>query len=355
LGGYRPQLDSLRALAVLTVLFTHFWRYDSILGELGVRLFFVLSGFLLTSILLREGEKAAELRLPRRRLLGDFYVRRILRIWPIYYAALLAALVLGAEGIAQTFVWHALFGSNILFFLEQSWNPWEAAHLWTLAVEEQFYLVLPLVALFLPLRSLRPLFVTLILTAIGFRLVIGVTVSGTLDFYNILPVAQMDALAGGALLALVQRQTGNIRSGKLLAWSLPVAILLDVLCRSEALRVTLVSSAYLLPMIAIVSAASAGYSGVAGALLSNRAIVGLGRISYGVYLYHNFVAAGFDRLASAFGYAPMAAGPVRFMLLSSITIAAAMLSWIAIERPALSLKRYFGRTRDEGDVVPAPA
>ena len=179
MGGYRPQLDSLRAFAVLAVLFTHFWRYDSELGELGVRLFFVLSGFLLTSILLRQREKAAEFRLSRRRVLGDFYARRILRIWPIYYAALFGALLLGAEGVARTFGWHALFGSNILFFLEQSWTPPVAAHLWTLSVEEQFYLVLPLAALFLPLRALRPLFVALILAAIMFRVAVAMTVSGT--------------------------------------------------------------------------------------------------------------------------------------------------------------------------------
>ncbi len=143
MGGYRPQLDSLRAFAVLAVLFTHFWRYDSELGELGVRLFFVLSGFLLTSILLRERDRSRELAISRPRLLRDFYARRILRIWPIYYAALFASVLLGAQGIARTFAWHALFASNILFFLEQSWTPPEVAHLWTLAVEEQFYLVLP--------------------------------------------------------------------------------------------------------------------------------------------------------------------------------------------------------------------
>ncbi len=204
------------------------------------------------------------------------------------------------------------------------------------------------------MRALRPVFLALVLAAIGYRAAVAVTVSGTLDFYTILAIAQLDALAGGALLALVERDGGTIKSGRLLAWSLPVAVLLDLLCSSPGLRVTLVSSAYLLPMIAIVSGANAGYSGTAGAVLSNRAVVWVGRISYGIYLYHNFVAASVSETARMMGQPPIPDGPIRFLLFSAVTIAVAALSWFAIERPALSLKRHFGRADARKGFVPSP-
>ncbi len=78
--GYRPQLDSLRALAVSTVLLAHFWLSDLGLSSLGVRLFFVLSGYLLTSILLRERHEAKVSGAGRGTLLSNFYLRRVLRI-----------------------------------------------------------------------------------------------------------------------------------------------------------------------------------------------------------------------------------------------------------------------------------
>ena len=192
------------------VLAHHFWFQDLELSTLGVRLFFVLSGYLLTSILLREREAAERQDMPQRLVLRDFYVRRILRIWPAYYFALVAAVVLGADSVARTFGWHAFFASNFLFFREQQWFPPVAAHLWTLSVEEQFYLVLPLVVLFVPRRFLAPILIACIATSIGFRMVIAATVTGSTDFYVVLPISELDALCGGALLGLGQHVAGPI-------------------------------------------------------------------------------------------------------------------------------------------------
>lgn len=192
------------------VLAHHFWFQDLELSTLGVRLFFVLSGYLLTSILLREREAAERQDMPQRLVLRDFYIRRILRIWPAYYFALVAAVVLGADSVARTFGWHAFFASNFLFFREQQWFPPVAAHLWTLSVEEQFYLVLPLVVLFVPRRFLAPILIACIAASIGFRMVIAATVTGSTDFYVVLPISELDALCGGALLGLGQHVAGPI-------------------------------------------------------------------------------------------------------------------------------------------------
>lgn len=315
---------------------------DSELAAHAVRLFFVLSGYLLVGILLREQDEAARSHCHPRNLLRDFYVRRILRIWPAYYGALLLALLMGSEGVANTFAWHALFASNILFFAEQSWSPWVVAHLWTLSVEEQFYLVLPLVVLFLPRDRLRPLLIACIACAIAYRAVVGMTVGGTPDFYNLLPIASLDALGAGALLALIQHQRGRIAWKRLLAWSLPLAIVMDLLPLPEGFRFV-VLAAYVPAMVAAVAGAESGIGGWAGTVLASRPIVALGRMSYGVYLYHLFVAAAFASGSKALGYPPLDLGPVKFIVLFCVTTAVAAASWFVLERPALSLKRHFRR------------
>jgi peptidoglycan/LPS O-acetylase OafA/YrhL len=353
LQGYRPQLDSLRAIAVTPVLLAHFWLPNLQLSSLGVRLFFVLSGFLLTGILLREREDAQGRGIARRAVLFDFYARRVLRIWPAYYFALIAAVVMGANSVAQTFVWHALFASNILFFLEQQWFPGVTAPLWTLAVEEQFYLVLPLAVLFVSRKSLRWLFVGCILAAIAYRLMLAVTVPGNLDFDLVLPIAQLDALGGGALLALIQHMNGRIAWRRLLAWSLAPAAVFYAGILPQRVALILGEAIYLLPMAALIAGADAGVGGVTGRVLSASPIVALGRISYGIYLYHLFVAGALDKLAERLGYAHVPGGPYRFLLFFCATIAVATLSWIVIERPALGLRRYFRRAAISETVIPA--
>jgi peptidoglycan/LPS O-acetylase OafA/YrhL len=351
--GYRPQLDSVRAFAVLSVLVNHF-LIETELGTLGVRLFFVLSGYLLTGILLSERGEAERLQVPRRRALRDFYVRRILRIWPAYYAALIGAVLIGEQGMAKTFAWHALFASNILFFLEQAWLPGESAHLWTLSVEEQFYLLLPLALLFVPTKHVRALLIGCIVAAIAYRAAVAAVISGTFDFDNLLPVASFDALGGGAVLAAVQRQSGPIDWKKLIAWSLPLALLLDFGSHSKALSSVVVPAVYILPMAGLIAAADSGVPGWGNVILGNRLLIRLGRISYGVYLYHLFVAVAADEFMVHLGYARLA-GTLRFIVLVGLTVAVAIVSWFIIERPALSLKRYFRRSTPETFVPAVPS
>jgi len=354
LTAYRPQLDSLRAFAVTSVLLAHFWLPQTGLSTLGVRLFFVLSGFLLTSILLRERAAAKKSSLPRRKVIADFYARRILRIWPAYYAALIAAVILGADQLAETFGWHALFASNILFFVEQRWYPPVTAPLWTLSIEEQFYLFLPLVILFVPAAKLRWLIAACIISAIAYRVAVPLIVAGSLDFYFVLPFAQLDALGAGALLAVIQSSKVDIDWRRLLCWSLPPAAVVFLFADRVpvVLSFAIAHALYLLPMIAIVAGANAGIGGLAGRVLSAAAIVAIGRISYGIYLYHNFVAAGADQLSASLDLA-RPEGPLRFLLYFTLTTAMAAVSWLLLERPALSLRRHFRTSAAGAALVPA--
>lgn len=349
--GYRPQLDSLRALAVSTVLLAHFWLPNLGLSSLGVRLFFVLSGYLLTGILLRDRREAEVLGVGRGTALTDFYIRRVLRIWPAYYAALAAAVLLGANQLKVTFAWHALFASNILFFRNQNWYPEVAAHLWTLSVEEQFYLILPIVILFVLQRRLRIVLALFIMSAIVYRTAVLLTVTGTWDFYFLLPIAQLDALGGGALLALIQHERGPVNWRKLLGWSVPVTAILLILPLPDGFDYTVTKAVQILPMAGLIAAADAGIGGIVGAILSSRPLVALGRISYGVYLYHVFVAAAASQCAERFGFEPFT-GPFAFLLFYLLTALVATVSWFVLERPALSLRRYFKRATKAEPIVP---
>src|SRR5882757_1220817 len=133
---YLCQLDGLRALSVAAVAWSH-WRASWLpktyipWGELGVATFFVISGFLITGILLDHRTDGS-----RPLVLRQFYARRFLRIFPLFYAALIVALLLRADGMSETWHWHASYLSNIYFYL-LGWHG-QMSHFWSLAVEEQF-------------------------------------------------------------------------------------------------------------------------------------------------------------------------------------------------------------------------
>ena len=151
-------LDTLRAFAVFFVIIQHFgvwFDYTSPSGKFitnvlipdggfGVNLFFVLSGFLITSILLKAKSAARDDQ--RLTLVKNFFIRRALRIFPIYYLLLFFLFFIDYPDIRHYFVYFVTYTSNILSWLTNSWNSF--SHTWTLAVEEQFYLLWPWLIIF---------------------------------------------------------------------------------------------------------------------------------------------------------------------------------------------------------------
>src|SRR5580698_6867484 len=142
------QLDSVRGLAVLLVLVHNTDIYPSLhlglitnAGWSGVDLFFVLSGFLITGILIDTKEA--------QNYFSSFYARRMLRIFPLYYAVLTLLVIVALH---PTQIYYYLYLSNWLILLKDGWQPNVAGHFWSLAVEEQFYLIWPLCVWLLPKR-----------------------------------------------------------------------------------------------------------------------------------------------------------------------------------------------------------
>jgi peptidoglycan/LPS O-acetylase OafA/YrhL len=154
-----PELDGLRAVAAFAVLVGHLyprstWVVDGFhFGRFGVDLFFILSGFLIVNILL-QGRAGIERGRSLAGQLKNFYVRRVLRIFPLYFGILLVFGVLRYGTVPSQFWWHATYTSNYGTAL-YGINFGNFEHFWSLCVEEQFYLVIPLSVLALPPRKLR--------------------------------------------------------------------------------------------------------------------------------------------------------------------------------------------------------
>lgn len=371
---YMPQLDGLRALAVFAVVWSHWMpEYSGGLpwGHFGVQLFFVLSGFLITGILLREKPNPGDSRVP---VLKQFFIRRALRIIPAYSTILAIAWLMDFNDTRATILWHATYTTSIYLWLTKAFSP--LSHFWSLSVEEQFYLIWPWVVLWSSPQMLLRIVITMMIATPVFQIVMQwlgpeirptalellhlPQISSSLPWLSseteptVLMPAAADALGAGALVGLAEycqdwKQT--FRRVQMLV-CLPVFWILqsDSCFRgvglpgsAESIRET----AMVVTFSLIVSQASAGYRGPVGWLLSRPLLIGIGRISYGIYLIHNLtphLVRGFFDWCSvgAEGLDGLHPG-WRFILLWFTTLLLAMLSWVIVERPCLQLKDRWKR------------
>ncbi|MDG4876903.1 acyltransferase [Mesorhizobium sp. WSM4935] len=340
------QLDALRGVAVTLVLYSHFFAPggSSFVGHLGVRLFFVLSGFLITRLLLDARDTGAFAAGPALR---SFYARRMIRIFPPYFAVL-GVVWLASEQSRPSFAWHALYLSNFWYAQQNDWTPWLLCHFWSLSIEEQFYLVWPLVVLLAPRRRIEAITIGVITFSLAYRFYGPIAASPALA-RDLLPPASMDALGCGALLAVRRARGADAPQWMRLGWpALGVMFLLVVrsdpgLANSawEWPRWILVQVLPLVPMLAIVAACSNGLGGVPGRLAELPPLLWLGRISYGVYLYHSILLALTVRAQSWIPVNVSEQGPGRFFVAGAATLIVASLSWVFFEKPLNGLKRYF--------------
>ncbi len=205
---YYPALDGLRGLAILLVIIYHNFGFINyfFFGWLGVDLFFVLSGFLITDILLNSAGKPHYLK--------NFYTRRLLRIFPLYYLALLLFIYIipslttsfQAGYYRENQVWMWTYLQNWLYIFKPAGETTGLHHLWSLAVEEQFYLIWPLIILLLKKPGRLLIFISLILLAvIGLRIWIWNSQITNLAYFNLYTFSRIDGLCIGAMVALLQR------------------------------------------------------------------------------------------------------------------------------------------------------
>jgi len=340
------QLDSLRAIAVALVLYSHFLAPggSSFVGHLGVRLFFVLSGFLITRLLLQARDAAQFEAGPALR---SFYARRMIRIFPPYFAVL-GLVWLASEQSRASFAWHALYLSNFWYALHNDWTPWLLCHFWSLSIEEQFYLAWPLIVLLAPRRRIEAITIGVIAFSLAYRFYWPVAANPALA-RDLLPPASMDALGCGALLAVRRARGVDAPQWMRLGWPALAAVFLVVVWSDPGLansawewpRWALVQVLPLVPMLAIVAAFSNGLGGRLGKLAELSPLLGLGRISYGVYLYHSILLACVVRAQPWIPVDVSEQGLGRFLFAGTATVVVASLSWVFFEKPLNGLKRYF--------------
>ncbi len=332
---YRPEIDGLRAVAVLPVILFHAGYGAASGGYVGVDVFFVISGYLITSLI------AAELEAGTFRL-RDFYERRARRILPALFVVALACIppawLLLFPGdmvdFAQSLVAVATFWSNVLFWQESDYFARAAElkpllHTWSLAVEEQYYILFPLLMMIL-WRWARG-WVVPILALLFAASLIGAQVGSIMDpdftFY-MLPTRVWELVAGALAALWLRRRAADaapLRGAGALALAGLGAILASVVLYDPA---TPFPGLYaLLPVLGAVAVVLFAAPGTAAhRLLAARPLVGLGLVSYSAYLWHQ-PAFAFARHAGIDGH------PATFPLLTILSLGLAILTWRLVETP----------------------
>jgi peptidoglycan/LPS O-acetylase OafA/YrhL len=335
-----PGLDGLRAASIVLVLLAHglgvngapktptwWWRLGDI-GNLGVRIFFVISGFLITYLLLQEEKKTGRISL------RGFYTRRAFRILPALYTFLFAILALRSIAFVSfpTLLWFygATFTMNYAPYMA---NAWIVGHLWSLAIEEQFYLLWPVILVFAPHRRRLQILTAAIVTAPLCRLffMIWAVIHGqpvrppTPGFFTV-----MDALATGCLFAFL-RFEARLPTLYLRMTQSPLTIVLPFMLmwlsgRNQNPWIYLLVVLPLMNFTAATLVDTASRNALYGwqHLLDAGVVRWLGTLSYSLYLWQQVFFDGSSHLIFA-----------QFPANICCALAAAMLSFYLIERPML--------------------
>lgn len=381
-----PELDGIRGYIVLWLMMYHIWVFQgegSLVhawgrvakrGWFGVEVFFTLSGFLITGILLDA--------LGTEKYYRNFYIRRSLRIFPLYYLVITGLVIAGSAALWLGFKindpsihvlggvwWNYTYLTNFaLAIYGHNHTPFDVG--WSLALEEQFYLLFPVLVSLTTRAQLKKVMIGAIVLApfaryLSARLLPG----GFLAAYSLL-CCRMDAVAIGALTAIWLREPGQVNFRRLSRLTIPlvlIAIASVVLLKRQ-------NTLYLVAGYGWIAAAAAA---IIASLhleddrvlkpfrpfLRKRWLTYIGKISYGLYLFHMFVRVTLDRLPFLADYRhnlPVAV--LRTVAFFALSILVAHVSWKLFEKPILAFKdRWAPVQRREAsrsvppEAIPAPA
>jgi peptidoglycan/LPS O-acetylase OafA/YrhL len=355
---YRPELDMLRFFSFLGVFAVHTLAYpaaylverhvpirvvQSVLpfvygGAFGVDLFFVLSAYLITDLLLREKEEFGRINIK------SFYMRRVLRIWPLYYAFIAAVILFSGLDSGQKFPNHflipfLLFVGNWSFVLI-GWPNSVLVPLWSVSVEEQFYLFWPPIVARLTRERIVTAAWIMVAIANTVRIYeIGMTHSSA-DQLWANTFAHLDSLAAGILIAaLLGGGVPNLRSGLRLVLAIGGILLIGLRGHfvTDMKDPQNLGAALGYPVVVI------GCCMLLFAFLGLRVRIPivsyLGKISYGLYVYHLMAVRLADKILPEYHGGIFVAG--RLVVGLALTIAISALSYVVLEKPFLKLKQRF--------------
>lgn len=351
-GRYFPALDGLRAVAITGVVWHHGlpgpepgWLGR---GHAGVPLFFALSGYLITTLLLAERRATGDVAL------GAFWVRRSLRIFPLYYATLAGFVVLlaarepsaASRHFADSFLFYASYTCNWFVDFDVPHPVW-FAFAWSLATEEQFYLWWPTLLRYAERAGLG-------LAPLGLGLVLGIdqlAERGLLDgvlprgstAWRVLTSASAAMALGAALAWCLARRRGFGWLARALAWrwATPLSAALVALWIWQPFGPGILLD---LAFVALVGAAAAASGrGLLERALASRPLVYVGRVSYGMYLFHVPVLGSIQLALPGLAAQPLALFASAFVL----SVGLAALSHRYVESPILALQERFRPARAE--------
>ncbi|MGB0938845.1 MAG: acyltransferase family protein [Colwellia sp.] len=347
---YRPDIDGLRALAVLSVLVFHLDASYLSGGFLGVDVFFVISGYLITSIIYKQKMQSSF-------SYSEFYIRRIKRILPPLFLVLFVTLAAGyvlmlpydffKMGISAGSI--LVFASNMQFalragdYFSSSSTEWPLLHTWSLAVEEQYYFIFPLI-LFLLLKfaknHLNVLLALITLSSFALAEYMSRT-SGLSSASYYLIVTRMGELLIGSILAIAhQRQTLRYFENQFLAViSLAVILSLMFFVDKTVPFPGFIALMLCIPVAIIINSKNT----LINTLFENKAVIYIGLLSYSLYLFHWPVLALFRYLFNVTGDNYSLNVGQQFLAIS-IIITLTLFSYYCVEKPARKLKLSHSKT-----------
>jgi peptidoglycan/LPS O-acetylase OafA/YrhL len=351
---YIPQFDGLRGIAILAVLLAHLAYIPQIsfarifeYGRMGVDLFFVLSGFLITGILVDSKQLKNYFR--------NFYARRALRIWPVYYAVLAVFFVLiplffghnAFDTGERTWGYYVTYTQNLFLSFHHA-APLQPT--WSLAVEEQYYAGWALVVFLFGRAALRNWLIGMILFSTALR-AIAYFHGASLEFLHDFTLCRLEPLATGGLAALWLRSPRiNLLRWSRGAW---IGVLLGLggitlVLVDWGVRTVIFNYAFVASLLAsLVALALAATPSSVGGLLCQRWLTYTGKISYGIYLIHVPVFMAISYLAQrTYGGANLSRYAQILLALAAFLAVAviASLSWRYFEQPILRWKEKFRTT-----------
>ncbi len=329
---YRPEIDGLRSIAVLAVVLYHFGVTGLQGGFVGVDVFFVISGFLIGGLLWREGQSTGAISLKR------FYMRRIKRLAPAYVAMALASLIVGYlvllpfefREFGKSLIAATVYLSNVNFYREAGYFDTASEdkvllHTWSLSVEEQFYIVLPILMLLLLRRSLGLRILLWLSFFASLIACIWITQRSQPAAFYLFPFRAWELLAG-VLLAIESQRRAPMQMAALSFAGL--ALVLGGIAFIPA-GAQFPGWHAIIPVAGTVLLIMNGQDdNLVNRALSSPIPIGIGLISYSLYLWH------WPVLTLSSYYRGEYSGPIEVVFWLSASIALAYLSWRFVERPA---------------------
>jgi peptidoglycan/LPS O-acetylase OafA/YrhL len=295
---YYKTLDSIRAFAVFLVILSHWLSFNILkvfhLGYVGVDIFFVLSGFLITYNLLKEKTESTSHLSTKFIHLKNFIVRRSLRIFPVYYLLIIILTVFGKytyTSIENNLFYYLTYTSNILFFNTQKWDGM-LSHLWSLAIEEQFYLIWPWLIIFIPEKHIFKVIIISLLVGILSNFVLK-NIFPDKDMIDLLTPTCFDAFSLGGIWAYIKVYKAT-KIDKLKS----VFVKIGIFCFfffifKEIFHIhPIIPNRTFISIIAlalIIFAIEYQDTFIHKTILENTFLIFIGKISYGVYLFHSII------------------------------------------------------------------